>query len=88
MLRLMKRQASTITLPPGTRVHVGEQVFEQPRFTVLEQIGLHYTIHPLVLETMPNTDQHPRIEEVKDSISIIVKCCVTIKLVKPLSLSM
>lgn len=40
---------------------------------VIENIGKHYAIHPLILEDIVNTEQRPKVEDLKDYLFIIVK---------------
>jgi magnesium transporter len=40
---------------------------------VLEKIGRHYDLHPLVLEDILNTDQRPKMEDYGDFIYIVLK---------------
>ncbi len=40
---------------------------------VIEKIGRHFELHPLVLEDILNTGQRPKIEEFEDYIVIIIK---------------
>ena len=39
----------------------------------IEKIGKHFTIHPLVLEDIANTEQHPKVEDFDDYIFLILK---------------
>jgi len=39
----------------------------------IESIGEHYTLHPLILEDIVNTNQRPKIDEYEDYIFIILK---------------
>lgn len=40
---------------------------------VIERIGKHFDIHPLILEDIVNTEQRPKVEDLKDYLFIIVK---------------
>ena len=40
---------------------------------IIEKIGKHFNIHPLILEDVVNTDQRPKIDVFEDYISIILK---------------
>lgn len=40
---------------------------------VIEKIGTHFGIHPLVLEDVLNTDQRPKVEEYEDHIFAVLK---------------
>ncbi|GBE18274.1 magnesium transport protein CorA [archaeon BMS3Abin16] len=44
-----------------------------PEIDVIEKIGRHFDLHPLVLEDILNTGQRPKIEEFEDYIVIIIK---------------
>jgi magnesium transporter len=39
----------------------------------IEKIGKHFTIHPLVMEDIANTEQHPKMEDFDDYIFLILK---------------
>lgn len=41
--------------------------------SLLQKIGAHYNIHPLILEDILNTDQYPKIEILDDFIFIVLK---------------
>ena len=40
---------------------------------VIEALGQHFAIHPLVLEDIMNTHQRPKVEEYDDSLYIVIK---------------
>lgn len=40
---------------------------------IIEKIGLHFGLHPLILEDIVNTDQRPKIEDFEDYIFIVLK---------------
>jgi magnesium transporter len=42
--------------------------------TIIESIGDHFNIHPLVLEDILNTHQRPKLEEHDDYLFIVLKC--------------
>ncbi|HSB50811.1 MAG TPA: magnesium/cobalt transporter CorA [Nitrosopumilaceae archaeon] len=59
-------------------------LFEKPTITwvniiglhdvkVIEKIGMHLGIHPLVLEDIVNTDQHPKVEDYDELIFVVLK---------------
>lgn len=43
------------------------------RVDLIEKIGEHFNIHPLILEDIVNTDQRPKIEDMGDYLVIILK---------------
>ena len=114
MARKMKKESSTIGLPPGTLVHIGEQKIEKVSLSVIdynpleyhensiekiedcfpfdekstvtwlningihnseiiENIGKHLNLHPLILEDIMNTHQRPKMEDYGDYIYIVLK---------------
>jgi len=40
---------------------------------IIEKIGLHFGLHPLILEDIVNTDQRPKMEDFEDYIFIVLK---------------
>lgn len=40
---------------------------------VIEKIGKHFMVHPLILEDILNTEQRPKIEEFQDHVFIVLK---------------
>jgi len=114
MLRLFRKTARKVGLPPGTLVQVEEKKAEKVRISlidydeaqfqekeaatieecfpfkdkptvtwinidgiyqtdILEKIGAHFGIHPLVLEDIMNPGQRPKIEDFEDYIYVIAK---------------
>jgi magnesium transporter len=43
------------------------------RTEIIESVGKHYDIHPLVLEDIVNTNQRPKLEETDNSLFIVLK---------------
>ncbi len=43
------------------------------RIDVIEKIGKHYNLHPLVLEDIANTEQRPKMEDFTDYIYIVLR---------------
>ena len=41
--------------------------------TVVETLGRHYGVHPLILEDILNTEQRPKIEDYEDCVFIVLK---------------
>jgi len=74
--RLQEKEAKTIEecfpfkdLPTVTWVNIdGLHDIE-----VMEKIGKHFGLHPLVLEDILNTDQRPKIEDFDDYIFVVLK---------------
>jgi magnesium transporter len=114
MLKLFRKTARKVGLPPGTLVQVEEKKAEKVKISlidyneaqfqekeaatieecfpfkdkptvtwinidgihqadILEKIGTHFGIHPLVLEDIMNPGQRPKIEEFGDYIFVVVK---------------
>ena len=114
MLKLFRKTARKVGLPPGTLVQVEEKKAEKAKISiidydeaqfqekeaetveecfpfkdkpsvtwinidgvyqveVIEKIGAHFGIHPLVLEDIMHTVQRPKIEEFEDYIFVVVK---------------
>jgi len=114
MLKLFRKTARKVGLPPGTLVQVEEKKAEKVRISlidydeaqfqekeaatieecfpfkdeptvtwinidsihqadILEKIGAHFGIHPLVLEDIMNPAQRPKIEDFENYIYIIAK---------------
>jgi len=114
MLKLFRKTARKVGLPPGTLVQAEEKKAEKARISlidydeaqfqekeaatieecfpfkdkptvtwinidgihqadILEKIGAHFGIHPLVLEDIMNPAQRPKIEDFEDYIYVIVK---------------
>ena len=114
MLKLFRKTARKVGLPPGTLVQVEEKKAEKVRISlidydeaqfqereaatieecfpfkdkstvtwinidsihqadILEKIGAHFGIHPLVLEDIMNPGQRPKIEDFEDYIYVIAK---------------
>ena len=114
MLKLFRKTARKVGLPPGTLVQVEEKKAEKARISIidydeaqfqekeaatieecfpfkdkpsvtwinidgvhqadiLEKIGAHFGIHPLVLEDIMHTVQRPKIEDFEDYIFVVVK---------------
>ena len=40
---------------------------------IIERIGIHFDLHPLILEDIVHTDQRPKIEDMEQNIFIIIK---------------
>ena len=40
---------------------------------VIERLGIHFNIHPLILEDIVNTGQRPKIEDFEDYIFVVIK---------------
>ena len=40
---------------------------------IIERLGIHFNIHPLILEDIVNTGQHPKMEDFEDYIFIVIK---------------
>jgi len=76
-----------VGLPPGTLVHIGERKTEKikiPTVTwinidglqevgVVEKIGTHFGVHPLILEDILHTGQRPKAEDLGDYLFIVLK---------------
>jgi len=114
MLKLFRKTARKVGLPPGTLVQVEEKKAEKVRISlidydeaqfqekeaatveecfpfkdkpsvtwiningvyqveVIEKIGAHFGIHPLVLEDIMHTVQRPKMEDFEDYIFVVVK---------------
>jgi magnesium transporter len=114
MLKLFRKAARKVGLPPGTLVQVEEKKAEKVRISlidydeaqfqekevetveecfpfkdkpsvtwinidgvhqveVIEKIGAHFGIHPLILEDIMHTVQRPKIEDFEDYIFVVVK---------------
>jgi len=114
MLKLFRKTARKVGLPPGTLVQVEEKKAEKVRISlidydeaqfqekevetveecfpfkdkpsvtwinidgvhqveVIEKIGAHFGIHPLILEDIMHTVQRPKIEDFEDYIFVVVK---------------
>jgi len=114
MLKLFRKTARKVGLPPGTLVQVEEKKAEKVRISlieydeaqfqekeattieecfpfkdkssvtwinidgihqadILEKIGAHFGIHPLVLEDIMNPEQRPKIEDFENYIYVIAK---------------
>ena len=114
MLKLFRKTARKVGLPPGTLVQVEEKKAEKARISIidydeaqfqekeaatieecfpfrdkptvtwinidgihqtdiLEKIGAHFGIHPLVLEDIMHTVQRPKMEDFEDYIFVVVK---------------
>ena len=114
MLKLFRKTARKVGLPPGTLVQVEEKKAEKARISIidydeaqfqekeaatieecfpfkdkptvtwinidgihqtdiLEKIGAHLGIHPLVLEDIMNPGQRPKMEDFEDYIYVIAK---------------
>ena len=114
MLKLFRKTARKVGLPPGTLVQVEEKKAEKARISiidydkaqfqekeaatveecfpfkdkpsvtwiningvyqveVIEKIGAHFGIHPLVLEDIMHTVQRPKMEDFEDYIFVVVK---------------
>jgi len=114
MLKLFRKTARKVGLPPGTLVQVEEKKAEKVRISlidydeaqfqekeaatieecfpfkdeptvtwinidsihqadILEKIGAHFGIHPLVLEDIMNPAQRPKIEDFENYIYVIAK---------------
>ena len=114
MSRFIKKRSTTIGLPPGSIIHIGEKKADRIKITVIdydeksfeekeieliddcftykdkpsitwinidgihqvdiiEKIGKHYGLHPLVLEDIVNSGQRPKIEDYDDYIFIVLK---------------
>lgn len=42
---------------------------------IIEKLGEHFVLHPLLLEDVVNTEQRPKIEEYEDHVFIVLKMC-------------
>jgi len=114
MTRTKKTRLGKVGLPPGSLVHIGENLSERskislfhydeqsfqemeiqqisgcasyliktgvtwisfqgiPDIPVLEELGLHFGLHPLTLEDILNTDQRPKMEDYGDYLYIVLK---------------
>jgi magnesium transporter len=114
MLKLFRKTARKVGLPPGTLVQVEEKRAEKVKISlidydeaqfqekgaatveecfpfkdkpsvtwinidgvyqveVLEKIGAHFGIHPLILEDIMHTVQRPKMEDFEDYIFVVVK---------------
>jgi len=114
MLKLFKKTARKVGLPPGTLVQVEEKKAEKVKISlidydeaqfqekeaatveecfpfkdkpsvtwinidgvyqveVIEKIGAHFGIHPLILEDIMHTVQRPKMEDFEDYIFVVVK---------------
>lgn len=114
MAKLLSKRSLKAGLPPGSLVHLGNNVREKADITiinynetdfrlnkteeageclsyidpstvtwinvegisdagVIETIGRHFDLHPLLLEDIMNTDQRPKMEDYGDHLFIVVR---------------
>jgi magnesium transporter len=114
MLKLFRKTARKVGLPPGTLIQIEEKEAEKAKISlidyddtqiqekeettvegcfpfkdkpsvtwinidgvhqveIIEKIGAHFGIHPLILEDITHTVQRPKIEEFGDYIFVVIK---------------
>jgi len=114
MLKLFRKTARKVGLPPGTLIQVEEKRAEKAKISfidydeaqfqeketatveecfpfkdkptvtwinidgvhqveIMEKIGVHFGIHPLILEDIMHTVQRPKMEDFEDYIFVVVK---------------
>jgi magnesium transporter len=86
MLKFNRKRIKKVGLPPGTPVYVGERKDEKINISIIdydidgihevnmiEKIGKHFDLHPLIMEDIVNTEQRPKMEDFGHYVYVVLR---------------